>query len=240
MLLRLENSYNSMAASMRELERIANNLANSNTVGYRKTRFFTEVLNEEIDADGSPRSARSLQQWNDQSAAELQRTDSALDVAIDGEGFFVISDPETGETSYTRAGQFVLDNDSTIRTINGMLVEGTNGPIDIPQETTTIDIRKNGEVLADGQPVGAIRVVQFENPDNLTQFQDASFLPGDQIPEDMEDPQLMQGHLEMSNVNVVNAMVELVQHSRLYEMQTKALRTTDLYLQRVGRDLSRF
>ena len=229
-----------MAASMRELERIANNLANSNTVGYRKTRFFTEVLNEEIDADGSPRSTRSLQQWNDQSAAELQRTDGALDVAIDGEGFFVISDPESGETSYTRAGQFVLDNDSTIRTINGMLVEGTNGPIDIPEETTAIDIRKNGEVLADGQLVGAIRVVQFENPDGLTQNQEASFLPGDQIPEDVEEPQLMQGHLEMSNVNVVNSMVELVQHSRLYEIQTKALRTIDLYLQRTGRELGRF
>ena len=240
MLLRLENSYNSMAASMRELERIANNLANANTVGYRKTRFFTEVLNEQIDPEGSPRSTRSLQQWNDQSTAELQRTDNPLDIAIDGEGFFVVSDPDTGETSYTRAGQFVIDNDNTFRTINGRLVEGTNGPIDVPQDATTIDIRKNGEVLADGQLVGAIRVVQFENPDSLIQYQEASFLAGEQFPEEMEEPQIVQGHLEMSNVNAVNAMVELVEHSRLYEMQTKALRTIDLYLQRAGRELSRF
>lgn len=240
MLLRLENSNNSLAASMRELERVANNLANANTVGFKKTRFFTEVLNEQLDSEGAPRSTRSMQQWNDQQAAEFQRTDAPLDVAINGEGFFAITNPETGDTSYTRAGQFVLDNDRTLRTIDGMLVEGTNGPIDIPEEATTIDIRKNGEIVADGQLVGAIRVVQFENPDTLIRHQGASFLPGDQFPEDIEEPLLLQGHLEMSNVNAVNAMVELVQHSRLYEMQTKALRTIDQYLQRTGRDLSRF
>ena len=240
MLLRLENSNNSLAASMRELERIANNLANSNTIGYRKTRFFTEVLNEQLDAEGSPRSARSIQQWNDQQTAELRRTDAPLDLAIEGEGFFVVTDPESGESSYTRAGQFVLDNDRTLRTIDGLLVEGTNGPIDIPQEASTIDISQNGDLLADGQLVGAIRVVQFESPQELIQFQGASFLPGDQIPEEVEEPRLLQGHLEMSNVNVVDAMVEMVQHSRLYEIQTKALRTIDQYLQRTGRDLSRF
>ena len=240
MLLRLENSYNSMAASMRELERVANNLANSNTVGYRKTRYFTEVLDEQLDAEGSPRSTRSIQQWSDQSRAELKRTDGPLDVAIDGDGFFVVTDPESGEASYTRGGQFTLDNDRTLRTITGLLVEGANGPIDIPQEAASIEIRKNGEILADGQLIGAIRVVQFEEPNNLIQYQEASFLSGEQIPEDIEEPNVIQGHLEMSNVNVVNAMVELVQHSRLYEMQTKALRTIDLYLQRSGRELSRF
>ena len=229
-----------MAASMRELERIANNLANSNTIGYRKTRYFTEVLDEQLDSEGSPRSTRSIQQWSDQARAELKRTDSPLDLAIDGDGFFVVTDPESGESSYTRAGQFALDNDRILRTVNGLIVEGTNGPIDIPQEATSIDIRKNGEILADGQLVGAIRVVQFEDPDNLIQYQEASFLAGDQFPENMDEPQLLQGHLEMSNVNVVNAMVELVQHSRLYEMQTKALRTIDLYLQRAGRELGRF
>ena len=240
MLLRLQNSYNSMAASMRELERISNNLANSNTIGYRKTRYFTEVLDEQIDSEGSPRSTRSIQQWSDQSRAELKRTDNPLDVAINGDGFFAVSDPESGETSYTKAGQFTLDNDRTLRTVNGLFVEGTNGPIDIPQEAATIEIRKNGEILADGQLVGAIRVVQFEDPDSLIQHQGASFLPGEQIPEDIEEPEIIQGHLEMSNVDVVSEMVQLVQHSRLYEMQTKALRTIDLYLQRSGRELGRF
>lgn len=229
-----------MAASMRELERISNNLANSNTIGYRKTRYFTEVLDEQIDSEGSPRSTRSIEQWNDQSTAEMKRTENPLDVAIDGQGFFVVSDPESGESSYTRAGQFTLDNDRTLRTANGLLVEGTNGPIDIPQDAATIEVRKNGEILADGQLVGAIRVVQFEDPDSLIQHQGASFLPGEQIPQDIEEPQILQGFLEMSNVDVVNAMVELVQHSRLYEMQSKALRTIDQYLQRSGRELSRF
>ena len=93
MLLRLQNSYHSMSGNMRELDRIANNLANSNTVGFRRTRFFTEVLNEQLDSEGSPVSNRLISQWNDQAKAELKPTDNPLDVALDGEGFFVLYDP---------------------------------------------------------------------------------------------------------------------------------------------------
>ena len=225
---------------MRELDRIANNLANSNTVGFRRTRFFTEVLNEQLDSEGSPTSTRLISQWNDQTNAELKPTDNPLDVAIDGEGYFVLYNPDTDQTEYSRAGQFMLDEEGTFRTPQGKIIEGTTGPIDIPPEGGIIDIRRNGDVLANGELVGTLRIVRFENPEALTNQAGASFLAGDQIPEDVEDPSVVQGHLEMSNVNVIGAMTELVQHQRLFELQQRTLRTTDQYLQRTSRDLSRF
>ena len=239
MLLRLENSFDAMTANMREIDRLANNLANANTVGFRKSRYFTEVLNDQLDAEGSPKSTRSIVQWSDQSTGELQPTGNALDVAIDGDGFFVLYDDESDQTRYTRAGQFLLDEEGTIRTPQGLLLEGVTGPIDIPREGGQIDIRKNGDVVVDGELVGTLRIVRFEDPSLLPNSEGASFLAGNQIPEDVETPSVVQGHLEMSNVNVIEAMTGLIKHSRIFEAQQKAMRTTDLYLQRSSRDLAR-
>lgn len=240
MLHRLENSYNSMAANMRHLERIANNLANANTVGYRQDRVFTEVLKEEIDDEGGPLSTRKLNQWADQRMGSMDVTGNPLDVALDGEGFFVLTNQETGEARYTRAGRFVLSEDGALQTPNGMFVEGASGQIDFPPKGGDIEIRRNGDVMLDGEMMGTLRVVKFDNPDQLKRADDASFLAGDQIPEEIEDPSILQGQVESSNVNALVAMTELIENSRLFETQQKAMRTIDLYLQRVTRELGRF
>ncbi len=240
MLLRLENSYNSMAANMRHIERIANNLANANTVGYRQDRIFTEVLNEEIDAEGAPVSARRMQQWADHRAGGLETTNNPLDVAIDGDGFFVLNNPETGESQYTRAGRFLLNEDGALQTAGGLLVEGAAGQIDFPPEGGDIEIRKNGDILFDGQMIGSLRVVQFDNPHQLQRIDTSSFVANGQIPQDIDDPSVLQGQVEMSNVNALTAMTELIENSRLFESQQKAMRTIDLYLQRATRELARF
>lgn len=240
MLLRLENSYNSMAANMRHLERIANNLANANTVGYRQDRIFTEVLNEQIDAEGGPVSTRRMTQWADHRAGGLETTGNPLDVAIDGEGFFVLNNPETGESQYTRAGRFLLNEDGALQTAGGLFVEGATGAIELPPEGGDIEIRKNGDVLHNGQLMGSLRVVQFDNPEQLQRIDSASFVANGQIPQDIDDPSVLQGRVEMSNVNALTAMTELIENSRLFESQQKAMRTIDLYMQRATRELARF
>ena len=240
MLLRLENSFDSMSANMREVDRIANNLANINTIGYRKSRYFTEILSEQTDAEGAPRSNRSIGQWSDQSIAELQPTGNPLDLAIEGDGFFVLYDPTSDETKYTRAGQFMIDEEGSLRNTGGLYVEGATGPIDFPPEGGTIDIRKNGDVLSNGELIGALRIVQFERPEALNYQDGTTFLAGDQTPEDIENVSILQGHLEMSNVNALEAMASLIQHSRVFDAQQKTLRTTDQYLQRSSRELGRF
>ncbi len=240
MLLRLENSYNSMAANMRHLERIANNLANVNTVGYRQDRIFTEVLKEEIDAESAPHSTRRMHQYADHRTGSMESTGNPLDVAINGEGFFVVNNPETGESHYTRAGRFVLNEDGVLQTPNGLVVDGSSGQIDFPPEGGDIEIRRNGDILFFDQLLGSLRVVQFDDPSQLKRIDDASFLAGDQIPQDIEEPAIIQGQVEMSNVNALVAMTELIENSRLFESQQKAMRTIDLYLQRATRELARF
>ncbi len=240
MLHRLENSYNSMAANMRHLERIANNLANANTVGYRQDRVFTEVLKEEIDEEGGPLSTRKLNQWSDQSTGSMDVTGNPLDVALDGEGFFVLTHPETGESQYTRAGRFVLSEDGALQTPKGMLVEGASGQIDFPPQGGDIEISRNGDVMLNGELMGTLRVVKFDAPDQLKRADDASFFAGDQIPEEINEPSILQGQVESSNVDAVVAMTELIENSRIFETQQKAMRTIDEYLQRVTRELGRF
>ncbi len=240
MLLRLENSYSSMAANMRHLERIANNLANANTVGYRQDRIFTEVLNEEIDDEGGPRSTRKMEQWADHRSGSMEATGNPLDVALNGEGFFVLTNPDTGATHYTRAGRFVVDADGVLQTPNGLFVEGSSGPIDFPQEAGDVEIRKNGDILHNGDLMGTLRVVRFSNPEQLERANDATFLAGDQFSEEIEEPSVIQGQVESSNVNALVAMTELIENSRLFESQQKAMRTIDQYLQRATRELGRF
>lgn len=229
-----------MAANMRHLERIANNLANVNTVGYRQDRMFTEVLNEEIDIEGSPRSFRRMHQWADQRTGSMEATGNPLDVALDGEGYFVLSNPETGEMQYTRAGRFVINEEGALATPEGLLVDGSSGQINFSPESGTIEIRRNGDILQDGEFMGALRVVQFDNPALLRRADDASFLAGDQFPEDVEEPSVIQGQVETSNVNAVVAMTELIENARVFETQQKAMQAIDQYLQRATRDLSRF
>lgn len=240
MLLRLENSFNSMTANVRDVERIANNIANANTVGFRQDRYFTEVLDERLDAEGSPRSTRAITQFSDQTLGTLERTDNPLDVALDGKGFFVVSDPETGAEHFTRAGNFMIDEEGGLRTASGLVVMGASGPIELPPDGGQVDIRRNGDILHNGNLVGTLRVVQFDNPESLQRLDGASYMAGNQTPEDVEEPSIVQGHLESSNVNAIDAMTELITQSRLFEAQQKALRSTDLYLQRVTRELARF
>lgn len=228
-----------MAANMQDIERIANNLANANTVGYRQNRYFTEILEEHIDDEGSPRSIHRTQQWTDQNPGELELTGNPLDVAIDGEGFFTVTDPVTEEARYTRAGQFLLDDQGALRTTDGLYVEGTAGRLDVPLRGGDIEIRRNGEVVVDGESIGTLRIATFENPALLPHHSGATVTAGDQIPEEAQNPVVVQGHLETSNVNAVTSMTELISQSRLFESQTKALRTIDLYLQRATRELSR-
>ncbi len=240
MLLRLENSYQSMTGHVRQVERIANNLANANTVGFRKDRAFVEVLTEGLDAENAPYSTRRMDQWADQEQGSLNQTGNPLDVAISGEGFFVLSDPDTGDTRYTRAGHFLTDDEGNLRAPNGLLVEGLGGPIALPIEGGTIDILRNGDIMVDDQLVDTLRIVGFDAPETLQRIDASSFVANGIEPQDIEEPTVAQGHLEQSNVDPVQAMAELIAHSRLFEAQQKTLTTVDSTLERASRDLSRF
>ncbi|QXD16012.1 flagellar basal-body rod protein FlgF [Rhodocaloribacter litoris] len=241
MLLRLRNSVDAMTRMMRQQERIANNLANANTVGYKQDRTFTEILNEEINVEGAPQSIKRMEQWADLSAGDLEQTGNPLDVAIEGEGFFVLTDETTGTPRYTRAGRFVLDAEGTLRDAQGHLVEGEAGPIQLPTaDGGPVVIDRDGTVRVDGKEVGRLRIVTFDNPAALRRLDGAAFDAGGMEPVDVEHPNLHQGYLEQSNVDPLRALTEMIEQHRLFESQQRSLRTDDELLGRVTRELGRF
>jgi len=238
MLLRLQNAAASMSEMQRHQDRVANNLANADTVGYKRDRLFTEALNERLDAEGAPRSDRRVTQGSDWAAGTLEETGNPLDVALGGEGFFVTQDAATGADRYTRAGHFVLDNEGTLRTPTGDAVQGEGGPIQIPVDAGgAIEISKSGEIAVDGERIDTLRVVRFENREQLQRTDGAAFLADGAAPQEVDAPRVQQGVVETSNVNAVAEMTDMIKHFRLFESQQKALRTTDGVLSRATRDL---
>lgn len=227
-----------MAQMVRQQERTANNLANANTVGYRRDRAFTEALAQRLDAEGAPRTERHVTQWASEEQGAFEHTGNPLDLALSGEGFFV-----TGEEDgprYTRAGRFVLDAGGFLRTPTGELVQGQGGPIQIPPRSGPVDVTGAGEVRAGGQRVGQLRIVRFADPMQLRRLDGAAFAAGTQTPEDVAHPTVMQGYVEQSNINAITEMTAMIEQFRLFESQQKVIQTTDQILGQVTRDLGRF
>jgi flagellar basal-body rod protein FlgF/flagellar basal-body rod protein FlgG len=240
MLARFENAAAAMNALRRNQERVANNLANANTTGYKRDRFFTEALNERLDAQGAPRSDRRVRQTSDLSPGALEDTGNPLDVALGGEGFFVTRAPDANAPHYTRAGHFVVGNEGTLRTPGGKAVLGEGGPIQVPLNADgDLRIAKDGTITAGGNPVGTLRVVTFDAPEEMDRVQGAAFAAGGAAPEPADAPTVLQGKLETSNVSPITEMTDMIETSRHYQAQQKSLRTTNEVLSRATQTLGR-
>lgn len=239
MLLRLQNSVSAMTGMVREQERTANNLANAGTIGFKRDRAFQEVLSQHIDADGAPQSTRATRQYVDFGAGVMEKTGNRFDLAIEGEGFFVLSNEETGENRYTRAGRMNLDDEGLLRSPSGLVVEGEDGPIQIPLDAASVEIRADGFVEADGQNIGKIMLVTFEDLDKLERRSGVEFAAPDMEPVE-SDARLKQGFVEKSNADPLEAMTGMIKHLRLFEMQQRLLRSTDENLSQSIRQIGRF
>ena len=229
-----------MTAMANNQERTANNLANANTVGYKADRAFVEALNERLNAEGAPATDLLMSQWADMATGAMEETGNPLDVAIESEGFFLLSDEATGEFRFSRAGRFIPDADGLLRTPNGLLVEGNGGPIQLPPNATSIDIDGHGDVRADGQLLGRLQIVRFEDPSRLRRADGATFLDGGMAFEEVDAPRVRQGFVEGSNVDPIAEMTNMIQHFRLFEAQQRLLQTTDQVLGRITNDLGKF
>lgn len=239
MLLRLRNAATSMAELVHRQDRTANNLANANTLGYRRDRSFTEILGSEIDAEGAPQSDRRTTGWADLAAGTLEQTGNPLDLALGGNGFFAVEGPD-GAARYTRAGRFVADAEGTLRTASGLAVLGTDGPIQLPPGDP-ITVNAAGEIAVGGRPAGTLQVVTFDDPQTLRRLDETSFT-SQAAPVVLEGEQaaVQQGYVEGSNVDPIREMADMIAHVRLYEAQQKVVQTTDSVLGQVTRDLGKF
>jgi flagellar basal-body rod protein FlgG len=247
-----------MEAQQMQLDVISNNLANVSTNGYKKSHaVFEDLMYQNLRQVGSNTSEQSTLPTGLQlglgvrtvatsrsfAQGNLQQTTNNLDVAIQGNGFFQVTLPD-GTTGYTRDGAFQIDNAGRLVTSNGLPI--LNG-ITIPANATNVSIAQDGAVSATvpgnvtPQAIGNITLASFINPaglepkgQNIYAESAASGQPNAGTAGANGLGQLAQGFVETSNVNVVQELVTMIQTQRAYEMNSKAIQTSDQMLQKLG------
>ncbi len=255
MLRSLWSAASGMQAQALNIDVISNNLANVNTSGFKKGRAdFQDLLYETVRTAGASSSADTEVPTGIQlghgvrpaavqkifEGGSLQHTQNRLDLAIEGEGFFQILQPN-GDIAYTRAGGFKMDSDGRIVTSDGYPMEPE---IAIPIDAVSIAIGSDGtvSVLQPGgiEPavVGNIDLVRFINPPGLNSIGRNLMLEsaasGDPIVGTAGEEgfgTIAQGYLELSNVSVVDEMVNMITAQRAYEINSKSIKTSDDMLQ---------
>jgi len=228
----------------KKLQIISNNLANANTVGYKMDRAQFNVIEQNnlpaSLASNTPEMSTSQAQsfwfqfnsYTDFTSGSLKNTGNDFDLALKGEGFFCIQKPEG--VHYTRKGDFTLDAEGTLVTRNGHPVIGDSGEITVkyaedPRKVKAFEVDLEGNVFVNGQQVGSLRIVKFSEPDKLMKMGDTLFKPAENspAPQEAEDAKVSQGFVELSNVDVVKMMTEMIVVLRGYETYQKVMRSAD-------------
>ncbi len=248
-------------AQQTRLNVVSNNLANVSTTGFKRSRaIFEDLLYQNVRQVGAQTSqdtmlpsglslgtgVRTVATEKLHTQGNIVQTENALDVAIQGRGFFQIKRPD-GQISYSRDGSFHLDSQGQLVTSNGYLLQPG---IAIPENALSVTIGVDGvvSVLMPGnaQPnqVGALQLTDFINPaglepvgENLFLETAASGAPQAGTPGQQGLGTVLQGSVESSNVNAVEELVNLIETQRAYEMNSKAISTTDQMLQYVTQNL---
>jgi flagellar basal-body rod protein FlgG len=244
-----------MESQQMNLDVISNNLANVNTTGYKKSKVeFQELLYQTSRAPGADQGSGNMLPTGIQvgegsrpvatsrifTNGDLTQTGEQLDVAVQGTGFFEVQMPD-GTLAYTRDGAFKTSADGRIVTSDGLPLQAGFQPV--PTGTTTITIGSNGNVTYTGANPNSstsfqVQLVRFTNPSglesmgsNLYRETNASGPPQLGTPGQNGFGTLNQGYLELSNVKVVEEMVNLILAQRAYEVNSKAVQAADEMLQ---------
>ena len=217
----------------KKMDILANNLANINTVGFKQDMLIFQVPGQgggQKDGSNPPNSLVSTPPTptatkTDFSPGPLKHTKNALDLALDGEGFFCVETPD-GE-HYTRKGSFTLNQQGVLVTKDGHPVLGKGGEIKIKGQDVSID--EQGNISVDGNSVDTIRVVTISETHSLRKAGDTLFAPpGSGVSEDTaEDVKVKQGFLETSNVDGIKVMTEMIDVLRGYESYQKVIKFLD-------------
>lgn len=249
-------------AQQRDISVISNNLANASTVGFKKSRaIFEDLLYQNVNQPGG-QSAQDVELPNglmlgagtkvvatqkSHTQGNVQTTDNSLDVMINGKGFFQVLMPD-GTLSYTRNGQFSVNEEGTIVTSgNGYPIEPQ---IQVPEDAISLSISQEGEVTvrqpgnADNAVIGQMNLASFINPaglepvgQNLYKETAVSGAPLESVPGVDGIGTVRQGMLETSNVNVTEELVNLIEAQRGYEMNSKVISSVDQMLSYVNQQL---
>jgi len=239
-----------MTAQALNVDVISNNLANVNTAGFKRGRAnFQDLMYQQVSSPGSQNSAGNQVPSGVQvglgvrtagvsrifSEGSFQQTGNPLDMAVEGRGFFQVQLPD-GSLAYTRTGTFSVDSQGQLVTQDGYIVQPA---MTIPADALSINIAQDGS-LSVVQPgnvqttIGQMELADFANPNGLTaighslfQESQASGTPTTGSPGLSGLGSVAQGTLEMSNVNTVEEMVNMIAAQRAYEMNSKSIQAAD-------------
>ena len=248
-------------AQQTKMANIANNLANAGTTGYKRSRaIFADLLYQNVRQAGAQSSqdtqlpsglmmgtgVRTVATEKLFTQGNLSQTENLLDMAIQGRGFFQVLLPD-GSQAYTRDGSFQVDNQGQMVTSNGYVLQPA---ITIPENAQSVNIGTDGTVSAtlpgssSITQLGTVQLADFVNPaglqsmgDNLYLESSASGSPQPGNPGLNGLGTLVQGFVESSNVNVVEELVNMIETQRAYEMNSRAISTTDQMMQYVANNL---
>jgi len=240
----LYTAYTGLKNEQNRMDVMANNLANASTVGFKKegatSQAFDDVLAYKLkDTSEAPNIPRRIgtmnlgvkigENYTDYSQGSFRITDNTYDLALSGEGFFTIEfTNKAGETSnmYTRAGSFTLTDDGYLVTKDGDYVLGTNGRIQLDTLKGS-SISSDGTIYQDDQAVAQIRLTNFEDYNYLEKYGETYYRPVEGAEFTEANAKVNSGYLEMSNVQVVSEMVNLINITRAYESNQKIIQTYD-------------
>lgn len=228
MSIGLYNAASAMMTRLAEVDTIAHNLANSPTPGYRAMRVsfrsFRETFLQTAQGTGNQPPARLPlgvtvhHQRLDLRTGTMRYTGNLLDVAVDGDGWFVVQTPQG--VRYTRKGNFALSPNGNLVTADGYPVLGVNGrPIAIGNRGEVL-IAENGEISVGTQTVGRLQIVRFADPNIVRPVGNGYYVGSSPQP---SQAKVKQGYLELSNVQTVTELVRLLNALRHYEMAARAL-----------------
>ncbi|VBB42497.1 putative Flagellar basal-body rod protein FlgF [uncultured Desulfatiglans sp.] len=222
---------------------LANNLANINTAGFKGDKFGLALPPSEDSGYGADRPMGGRLPFEistvvDFSPGTLKATENPLDVALSGEGLFCVENP-LGETLYTRKGRFALNGEGEIVTQDGWPVMGQGGRMRV--EGTEIMIEEDGSLFVDGARVDRFRIVRFESPELLEKAGDTVFRASEGMDPKVEadEADIRQGFIELSNVDAIRMMTEMIETVRGYESYQKMMQVLDQITTRSTEEVGR-
>jgi flagellar basal-body rod protein FlgF len=231
------------SAMMKQLDVLSNNLANVNTPGFKKDTIsfraiMASTLPQGAEDTGEEIPSLTTETYSiDFSAGPVKVTDNTFDLALNGDGFFVVNTPQG--KAYTRQGNFRMDANSKLVTADGYEVLGAGAPIIINGSSVSFDA--DGKIFVEGLETGSIDVVDFPKPYALKKIGSALFMPNspDATPRPATDAVVRQGCLEGSNVNTLEEMVRMIETTRSSETCQRMIQNYDQMTGRAVNDLGK-
>lgn len=231
-----------MLGDTERLRIISHNLANVSTVAYKRQIGVTQPFDMLLGAKGPTAGAAArpftgVTEFTDRTTGTLTHTGNPLDLAIEGDGFFVI---DTGmQEVYTRQGTLRLDTEGTLVNVRGQAVETLSGPVRLTSPTPAIDAQ--GNIRDNGAVVGQLKVVTVSNPQSLVPLGNGTYAATESTTIQPTDAaRVRQGYTEESNVITMHEMINLIETMRHFETSQKFLQGYDGMLQRALADLGSY